>query len=173
MRIVLVVVLVLVAIGVIAQWLGSRLPREHRAAVRVTIPATPVAVFAAISDHAAQPAWRRGLASVESLPPVDGHPRVREHGGDALALVVETSEAPTRYVTRIEETPGAPFGGRWRFELSPAGDGTVVTITEDGWIGPALFRLLGAYVFGLHTNLERYATDLATHFGATPVIERR
>jgi hypothetical protein len=56
-------------------------------------------------------------------------------------------------VTRIAD-PDQPFGGTWTFELTRAGAGTRVTITERGEVYNPIFRFLSRFVFGHTATLE-------------------
>ena len=49
---------------------GSSMPREHRSVVTTTIKASRAAVWAAITDYAAMPAWWPAVKAVrtEKLP---------------------------------------------------------------------------------------------------------
>jgi hypothetical protein len=46
-----------------------------------------------------------------------------------------------------------------------AGTGTCVTLSEEGFVDPPLFRFLARYVFGLHTAQRATLRDLARRFG--------
>ena len=55
-----------------------------------------------------------------------------------------------------------PFGGRWLITLARAGDKTRVTIREEGFVKPPIFRVLSKYVFGHEATLTAYLKDLET-----------
>ena len=57
-----------------------------------------------------------------------------------MTFVIDADAPPRRLVTRIEATPGTPFGGTWTFEITPDGTGSRVTVTERGWIANPIFR---------------------------------
>jgi uncharacterized membrane protein len=150
---------------------GSMLPREHVATSSVTIRAPIDSVWSVVRDFGGMPAWWDELRSSERVS-LAGTERWRQNaGGFQMELDVVVDSAPARLVTRIVEAPGAPFGGIWTYEFSPAGGGgTVVTVTENGWIGPPPFRLMGR-VFGLHSTIDGLLAALGRRFGetATPV----
>ena len=152
------VVAVLVGIvAVMALW-GATMPREHVASRTAHLAAEPQEVFALITDVEGSPGWREGVSRVEVLGEVDGHFRWVEHT-DFGPITMERldAEEPHRVVGRIVDGDG--FGGTWTFELAAANDGTDLTITEEGFIDSALFRFLGAHVFGYATTIETYLAD--------------
>ena len=71
---------------------------------------------------------------------------------------------PSRLVTRIADEE-LPFGGSWTFELRPDGAGTLLTITERGFVKNVIFRALARYVFTHHRTLEQYLRTLGRRFG--------
>jgi hypothetical protein len=58
-----------------------------------------------------------------------------------------------------------PFGGKWTYLLEPDGAGTKLSITEDGFVKPALFRFLSRFVFGHTSTLDGYLRALAERHG--------
>ena len=149
---------------------GASLPREHTAAVRFDLRDPPQAVYAAIADVAPSADLREDLERVEVLA---GDPlRWRETAGwGTLTFLRKAADPPRRIVNRIEDT-GEPFGGTWTFQLVPAGEGTTVTITEEGWVSNPIYRLLSRYFFGHYTVLEAYARDLGRRFGQDVRVAR-
>jgi hypothetical protein len=83
-----------------------------------------------------------------------------------MILIVTEERGPNLLRTTIDAPPGAPFGGTWVYELTPSGGGTVLQITEEGWIDNALFRVVSR-VMGYHRTLDRYLMALARRFGET------
>ncbi len=137
-------------------WLvGALLPRAHRATCRATFGAAPETLFAVLVDVDAFPSWRPEVESVRHVDPIEGKPafvEVSEHG--SIRYAIEASDSPRKVVTRIADDALA-FGGTWTFALTPSGTGTTLSITEDGIVKPALFRVLARFVFRHHTTLER------------------
>jgi len=151
---------------------GSLLPREHRATCRATYRASGATLFALLVDFDAYPRWREGVTSVGRLDPLDGKPAFLEesrHG--AVRYAVETSEPPRKLVLCIADD-SLPYGGTWTFALAPVASGTALSITEDGFVEPALFRLLARFAFGHHATLETYLADLAQELGESVTVER-
>lgn len=154
----------LVIVAAIAYAVGAALPVDHSVSVTGVVPAPPEKVFALITGIPAQPTWRRGLQSVEVLPAIDGKDHWRENlgHGQFMTFTATRTAAPTLREVLLD-VPGAPYGGTWTYELSPAaGTATTLTITETGFIHPPLYRFMMAHVFGPTYNLSRYLTDIQT-----------
>ena len=117
-----------------------------------------------IQDVARAAEWRTDLKSVEALELVAGRRRFREVSGQgAITFEVMEEVAPSRLVTRIADEDLA-FGGSWTFELQADGSGTLVTITERGFVKNVIFRALARYVFTHHRTLEQYLRALGRRF---------
>jgi uncharacterized protein YndB with AHSA1/START domain len=163
----LITLAVLVAVVVIVIVVGALLPKAHRASRSAKIHTSPELVWATIAGYSKFPEWRKTVARVESLPPVDGKPSWREfdaHGGSIPFVIVESS-APQRMVTRIAD-PKLPFGGTWTYEISPAADGgSVIRITEDGEVYNPLFRFVSRFVMGYTATIDAYLRALGSKFG--------
>lgn len=169
---ILVPIGLLVIVAVIAIAIGSGLPREHVATVRIRLAAAPAAVWAVLDDPLSAAAWRRDLKSVDALPDVGGRRSWREvTPSETITYVLDESTPLQSRTTRIADE-NLPFGGQWEFSLAAEGTGTVVTVTERGFVAPALFRFMARYVFGYTKTLEDYLGALATHLNekATPEV---
>lgn len=153
------VVLLIAAIAIVGM-VGWSLPVAHVASRGERFDAPLDTVWKVVTDVGAYAAWRSDITSVELLPPVDGRPAWREtSGGDRVEYVAEEMVAPTRFVTRIT-TKGLPYGGRWRYELTPDAGGTRVTITEEGEVYNPIFRFMMKYVLGETATIEKVLTAL-------------
>lgn len=162
--------LVVLAIGALAVigMIGRSLPVAHLASRGQRFDAPRDSVWAVIADMAAYASWRRDISEVEMLPSVDGRPAWRERsGGDRVEYEVEEIVAPERLVTRIT-TKGLPYGGRWRWELTPDAGGTRVTITEEGEVYNPIFRFLMKYVIGETATIEKVLRDLERRLARAP-----
>ena len=155
---------VIVAIGALTAIVGLLLPRDHTAATRAHIKAVPDSVWQAVTNVRDYPRWRTGVRSVDVLS-TEGALRWREHGSDgAITFERSAEERPHRLVTRIvDET--LPFGGTWTYELVPAPDGTLLTITERGYVTNPLFRFMARFIFGHHRTQEDFLRSLGRRFG--------
>src|SRR5690242_16362880 len=134
MKWVLIVVAALVAIVALVALIGVMLPRNHRATSTVTLRQPMDTVWRVIRDIGSQPAWWPGVSASERVGNANGPERWHSRGrGFDIQLDIIEDRPPSRLVTEIVPS-GAPFGGRWIYELSPEGGGTRVTVTEDGWV---------------------------------------
>ena len=152
-----------VLLGVMAL-LGARLPKKHRATVRVAVPGASAAdLYARISDVAAWPSWNRTVRNVERLPDHAGHEHwlVHDTNGKLPSAVIERTP-PSRFVTELSDAK-LPFGGRWIWDIA---DGTV-SVTEDGEVRNLVFRFLARHVFGYTSTMEKTLASLADASGST------
>jgi hypothetical protein len=152
--------------------IGAALPQEHTATVRIRLNRPPARVYATLVNVTESTTWRSDLNAVEVISP-EGEPlRWRESGKYGTITFTRDDDVPARrIVVRIDDTTQG-FGGRWIYELEPTGQGTVLTITEEGEVYSALFRFMSRFVFGHYATLESYARDLGRHFGDDIAIER-
>lgn len=140
--------------------LGARIPREHVASVQLELDAPPADVYAKIRAVEQAPSWRTGVSRVQLLPDdAQGRPRFREYGDNELTFTIDEEIPDRRLVTRISE-PG-PFGGRWVYTLQPQGQGTRLTITEEGAIDNPILRFLAKHALGYDATLRAYRDDLS------------
>jgi len=159
----LTVFLLAVAALILAYGIGQRVPVEHTAVAAQTIAAPPAKVWALLVNVDAQPAWRRGLKSVEELPEENGHQRWIEHyAGPQLGFVLEQSDPMILRVVRIDPMGSSSMDGSWTYQLMAMDDGrTTVTITEHAHVYSPLFRFLSHYILGDTFNQKRYLEDLS------------
>ncbi|MFO1078214.1 MAG: SRPBCC family protein [Planctomycetota bacterium] len=166
-----VVALSLLALLLLLLVVGALLPVTHQASCCVRLRQPAAVVFAALTDVAALPSWRKDLRSVELLEPVDGLPRWREESGfGSMEVQIEELVPERRMIGRIA-VPGGAFGGTWTWRLDPDGDGTLLTVTENGEIHSVVFRALSKFVFGHETTLRGYLVQMAAKFGETRPVE--
>ena len=156
----------LVALVVLA---GIFLPARHRVARQVRLMAAPEPVWALVTDHAHDPTWRTQLKATDRLDDRHGHPVWQDTfiNGQLVAYATTESVPGQRLVRVIVDQKF--FGGTWTYELRPEGPGTLLRITEDGWVSLP-FRVVARYVFGHATTVEQYLRDVVRHFheGAVP-----
>ncbi len=169
---ILVPVALLVVVAAVAIGVGRSLPRDHVATVRIRLAATPAAVWAILDDPLAAAAWRSDVKSVEALPDADGRRSWREVTSSGTITYVLDESTPLRSRTTRIADENLPFGGQWEFVLTPDGAGSLLTITERGFVEPALFRFMSRYVFSQTKTLQDYLTALATRLNekATPEV---
>ena len=170
MKYALYVLAALVALVLVIVAVGAMLPVKHTASRQVSLHQPPESVFALINDPATFPAWRGKVKGskeikVEILPEKNGHRMFRETGTDGMILYeVASVELNKRLVTRIAD-PSLPFGGKWTYEILPAGDSTTLRITEDGEVYNPVFRFASRFIFGHTATIEDYLRDVAKRFG--------
>jgi uncharacterized protein YndB with AHSA1/START domain len=151
---------------------GSLLPRTHRATSRILLRHPPEMVWAVVRNLEGVPAWWVEVRKAERLPDQAGQERYRQTLGNnfSLSLVVTESVPRERLRTTIDAQPGAAFGGSWIYELKPAQDGAELRVTEEGWIGNPLFRVI-TRLMGYHRTLDSYLTALSRRFGESAIPE--
>jgi hypothetical protein len=161
---------VVVGLVLLVVIVGALTPVEHHVSRTLVTKQSPQAIWDAINDHVNEPKWRDDIAGVNSVGDRNGKPVWQENykDGNTLQLATTESTPPTRMVREIAEE--GPFSGRWEIDIVPTGEGTKVTITENGKIPNPIFRFISKYVIGQTTQMERYLTNLAKKFGETPNI---
>jgi uncharacterized protein YndB with AHSA1/START domain len=160
MRWILIAVATIAAAVAVAALVGWRLPRSHRASRDQVMAANPELIWAAITDVEAFPSWRTDVKTVRRLPDRDGRRSWVEDGGSGkITFVVERADAPRLLVTRIAD-PDLPFGGTWTYEITPAAQGSRLTITEDGEIYNPFFRFMARFIFGYEATIASYLAAL-------------
>jgi uncharacterized protein YndB with AHSA1/START domain len=155
---------------VVARMLGARHPPEHSFARTVALPAPPEEVWKVITDYAGQTAWQPWLRSVERVADRDGAEawRVQQKAGPPMVLVTRESLPPSRLVREIVDEKKV-FSGTWTWELAAEGEGTRLTLTENGRIENPIFRFM-LHAFGPSKYVDNYLRALGTRLGAEDVL---
>jgi uncharacterized protein YndB with AHSA1/START domain len=150
MKIALIVLAVLVGLVLVVLVIGWGLPVSHVASASVQLKAPPDSVFALISRPEDYPTWRTDVKKVD-VTTEQGVTRFRVEGGNGQILfeIIEATP-PRRLVTRIADK-SLPFGGRWIYEVTPAGAGSTLRITEEGEVYNPIFRFVSRFIMG-HTS---------------------
>lgn len=163
------ILVVVVLLGLFVYRLGAMVPRDHSVSVRARYAQRPEEVWKAITDIDGLASWRKDLKSVERQPDVAGRPAWIEHSRHGkLPLEVVEWDPPRKLVTRIADDDGKlPFGGAWTWTIRPVADGSELTVAENGFVKPALFRLMTRYVFGYTRTIEQVMRALGQKFGET------
>jgi hypothetical protein len=150
---------VVVALAVLVGW---RLAQSHRASLTKIFAADPDLIWSNITDVEAFPSWRQGVKQVQRLPDRNGLPMwVEESRSGKITFAIERMERP-RVLVSIIANRDLPFGGRWTYEIRPEGNGSRLTITEDGEIYNPLFRFMARFVFGYEGTIRAYLASLET-----------
>lgn len=125
--------------------LGTNAPLEYAGALERVIPAAPGAVYARLIDVESLPADRPELKSIEVLER-DAAGQVvlwKEHADmDGYALFRRLEAIPDRRLTVRLEEGTFHFLGTWTYELSPAGQGVRVKISENSRVDSLLVRAM-------------------------------
>ena len=155
----------LIALVLIVVLVGYLLPRDHVASVQARLAASPEEVWGTMENVDAYPKWRAGVDGVERLPDRDGRMAWRELSSTgAMTLGVEEGDPGRRWVVRILDED-LPFGGTWTYELRPDGEGTLLTITEDGSVYNPIYRFVSRFVMGHDATMRAWVADLRAHLG--------
>lgn len=156
--------LIVAVLGVVTA-IGWRLPAGHRITREAELPHGPDAVWTAISDFSALPSWMPGIRRVQRLDAVEGRERWQYETAEGdMTIEVVTRAAPTELTTRSVNSDLA-FGGTWTHRISPVAGGSLVTITEHGWISNPYFRFMYRYAFAGATTPDEALAALRLHLG--------
>lgn len=158
--------LLLLALAVGALWLvGSRLPREHRAASRIELARSPEEVWLYVSDIEGQASWAEGVEDVEKTTTADGRALFVQHSPfGEIPFVVTEDDPPRRFVTDVLENQDG-WGGSWSWERSPTAKGCTVTLTESGFDESPIRRFFGEYLLGQHLAIDMMLGSLSRALG--------
>jgi len=164
MKWLLVVALTLAGLLILIVVIGTLLPKKHNVSRTSSVHASPEAVWSLISGP---PNWRPDVSSYQELPPQNGHRMWRETDKHNQTITYEAMEStpPRRLVTRIAD-PKLPFGGTWTYEITSAGDGSTLTITEDGEVYNPIFRFVSRFIMGQSATLDAYMKALHAKLGS-------
>jgi hypothetical protein len=163
MKWLLVVVAVVVLLAGAVVLVGMTLPQNHTASRSAHVNASPDSLWALITDVERYPSWRK---SIDSVQRVEG-PQLswREISGkDRMTYEATAVERPGHFVSHIADK-GLPFGGSWDYRIEPDGNGSKLTITENGEVYNPVFRFVSRYVMGHTATIDKYLTDVAAKTG--------
>ena len=146
--------------------IGSSISVSHTAMREKKLAAGPDAVWSTITDFSNAASFRPDLSRVDVLPAENGMPFWREidRKGESITFAVVESKPPSRLVVKIAQ-PGLPFGGAWIYELTPAGAGTSVKITENGEIYHPIYRFVSHVFLNQAATIEEYLRSLERKHG--------
>lgn len=141
--------------------IGAFIPQQHTVSATVDLPASQQRAWQLITEVDAQPKWRTGLLSIEHRPDEAGHScwtEVQKHM--RMPLCVESSTPESSRTIRIAD-PSLPFGGNWIYELQSTGpSSSQLKITENGTVGPALWRFIDHFILHEDANIKQFEADL-------------
>ena len=145
MKWVWIALLGIAAIVAIIAGCGAMLPVSHIASRRARFNQPPAAIWAAIH-------------------------REKTFREDGVNYEVTRSEPPRLLETRIADQ-NLPYGGTWLYEISPAADGAVLRITENGNVYNPIFRFVSRFIMGHTAAIDKSLNDLGKKFGEQLRVE--
>lgn len=168
MKWILWVFIALAGVLMLITLIGWLLPKAHSVSREAQFPEPPEAIWRAITDIEAMPAWRQGLKSVKHLPDKNGLPSwVETSASGTIPFETVVSQPPFKLIVRIAD-PRLPFGGTWTYEINPVAAGSRVRIREDGEVYNPVFRFLSRYVFGYSGTIDAYLKSLERKLAEPP-----
>lgn len=148
---------------------GAMLPKRHVASRSAFYRANPEQLFALI---AGPQDWRPDVRSSEVVCTAGGRELLRETDRHGQTIDYEiVHKTPPRSLGRRIATPNLPYSGAWTYSLEPSGDGTKVTITEDGEVYNPLYRFVSRFVLGHTSAIDAYLRALGKTTGQDVAIE--
>ena len=144
---------------------GLATPRDHAVARAIELPVQPDVVWTTIRDIAQYSDWRHELDGADVVDTDQPQPRWRETTSrGSMTFGITVDEPPRRMSARILDDD-LPFTGEWCWSIEPSGDGTRVTLTEQGSVPNPVFRFIGAHFLGHTRSIDRYLKGLAARHG--------
>lgn len=146
---------------------GSRMPREHRTQMTAIYRSDRATVWTALTDYASMPQWWPAVQSVRIEKRSDGTELTWNTDAHGEAIPFRTSETKVNEkLVRVIARDDLPFGGTWTYELADAPQGgTKLTLTEDGYINPPIFRAIAKWFVGLDTTMKDFLRHLEKRLG--------
>lgn len=168
MKWILWIFIALAGILMLITLIGWLLPKAHCVSREAQFPEPPEAIWKAITDIEAMPAWRQGLKSVKHLPDKNGLPSwVETSASGTIPFETVVSQPPSKLIVRIAD-PRLPFGGTWTYEITPVAAGSSLRIREDGEVYNPVFRFLSRFVFGYSGTIDAYLKSLERKLAEQP-----
>jgi len=163
MKILLLIVGSLVSLILLVIIIGLMLPKRHVATRAARYHTSPEALFVLITGPQN---WRPDLLqSVESTDSA-GRRFVQETSRNKEVITYELLDIqPPTSVKRKIVTQNLPYSGSWTFTLQPAGEDTLVRITEDGEVSNPVFRFVSRFILGHTATIDSYLRELGNATG--------
>lgn len=162
MRFLIKLIAVLLVLSALVFTAGTILPKQHSVSRSIPIAQPADTVWKVITDYPAITEWHAHIKSVTQLDnSSEGNNvwRFEDKRGHYMVLEEVEKQAPHKLITRIVKTD-CPFGGEWVFELRENGEGTVLTITENGTIRNPVLRVFSRYILGYNKGIKMYEDAL-------------
>jgi len=160
------IIVIVLLVGSIAA-IGYQLPIAHTASRSIFLHQPPNNIYATVRDFASHPSWNSDLKSVVVEQQPDGRIHFRETGTNGTVNYELFEDVPEqKIVIRILDND-LGYSGKWTYRFAPEGNGSRISITEEGEISNVIFRFASRYVFGQTATMDSYLTALGRHFGET------
>lgn len=160
------VVIAAVVLAGVAAIIGARLPKSHVASGSRVLRQPPHQVYAVVRNFRDAASWRTDVSAIEVFDDPGGPVRFREQGRHGTVNFGLVEDVPgQRMVTRILDTD-LGYSGSWTYTFAASGEGTLLTITENGDVSNVLFRFMSRYFFSQTATIEAYLTALARRLEA-------
>jgi uncharacterized protein YndB with AHSA1/START domain len=153
--------------------IGTRLPGEYHIVRSACFQQSPEVLWSLLNEPENGPCWRTDLQRIERIAQSSGHTCWREvyRDGRTLTLEIVESTPPCRLVCRICD-PDGYVSGRWSAEITPAGDGSRLTLTESGHIPNPFARIAFRLLVDPAGSLDNYLLMAGRRLGERPVVLR-
>ncbi len=163
---VLGIALVIVGLPTAIWSAGTLLPKAHSVTRSATVAAPPGKVWGLVTDFANEAKWNKTIKSSTRGPDMNGHEvwLTVDKRGDKMPLETVETVAGQKLVRRIAD-PKLPYGGRWTITLAPDGDGTLVSVTEDGEVFNPIYRFMARTFMDEAATVNAYLSGLTAAAG--------
>jgi uncharacterized protein YndB with AHSA1/START domain len=169
MRRAIYVLAVLVAIILVVTVIGYSLPEDHTATAQRTYDHSVAAVWSMITTVERYPEWRPSVEAVEVLSASGERPKWRETWSRREKVTFRVTEwAEPRQLAVVIDDDDLPYGGRWVYGLSHAGDGCTLTITEEGEVHNPIFRFVARLFMDPTKTIDVYLDNLEQGLSSNP-----
>jgi len=166
------ILIVVVAVIALPFVIGFLAPERYEGTSTVEFDAGVHRVWDALQDASAHPMTGKMMKSIETLPPVEGRPAWGEDmGRGEIITVTTTAYEPPNHMVRKMSSSSANMTSRWEYALTPAGEGSRVTLSgvtdikKGTWLTP-IFRVMmlvgGGVKKGLDVQLDAVGSTLGT-----------
>jgi uncharacterized protein YndB with AHSA1/START domain len=153
----------LVAMAVLGLYVaGSRLPREHHSQITITLRASCPKVWTLLTDYQSMPNWWPAVKAVRVEKLRDGTELTWNQDRHGQKIPFRTVESrPNERLVRAIASDQLSYGGTWTYELHATGAGfTRLTLIEDGFIDPPIFRALANWFIDLDRTQRDFLDSL-------------
>lgn len=137
---------------------GLAQPERHAGSITFTMAKPSTVVWAALTDYAAMPQWWPAVKKIrfETRPYGEVVTWDTDRRGRETGFRTTEEKAPAQLVREITGD-NLPFGGTWTYALVDANSGTQLTLTEDGFVKPPLFRGIAKFFLKPDATMRVFA----------------